>query len=118
MNTAEHITLANPAAWCTSASPGGATYGVFSSSAFARAIIAAGLGAGSAADSPDWAGTVVSCCAWAPVTTSANKNAITRIKYVLLVLGALAQSTGGQRAGLVGLGLVVWMRGALTSRRF
>src|SRR5262245_5764003 len=37
MNTAEHMTLANPAAWCSSGSPGGATYGVLSSSDRARA---------------------------------------------------------------------------------
>ena len=40
MNTAEHMTLAKPAAWCSSGSPGGGTYGVSSSSAFARAMSA------------------------------------------------------------------------------
>src|SRR5437879_1368627 len=38
MNTAEHTIFAKPAAWCSSASPGGGTYGVASSSAFARAM--------------------------------------------------------------------------------
>ena len=70
MNIAEHMTLAKPAAWCTSGSPGGATYAVSSSSAFARAISAAGLGAGSGADSADLAAPVVECCVWAPVTTN------------------------------------------------
>src|SRR5438552_2617659 len=82
MNTAEHITLAKPAAWCTSGSPGGATYGVSSSSAFARAISAAGFGGGSGAESADLVAPV--CCVWAPVTKLANKNAATnaRMRYV------------------------------------
>src|SRR5678815_1129053 len=90
MNTAEHMTLANPAAWCESGSPGGGTYGVSSSSGFAREISVAGLGAGSGADSVDLASTAVPCCVWAPLTTDANKNAVTntRMQYVLLVSGA------------------------------
>ena len=84
------MTLAKPAAWYDSGSPGGGTYGVSSSSGFAREISAAGLGAGSGADSVDLAWTVVDCCVWAALTIDANKNAVTntRMQYVLLVSGA------------------------------
>src|SRR5580704_3064112 len=47
MNTAEHIIFAKPDVWCSSASPGGGTYGVSSSNDFARAIRAALVGSGS-----------------------------------------------------------------------
>src|SRR5882757_2361930 len=91
MKTAEHMTLAKPAAWCNSGSPGGATYGVSSSSVFVRAMSAAGLGGGSGADGADLATTV--CCVWATVATNANKNAVTntRTRYLLLVSGARSQ---------------------------
>src|SRR5712691_3104986 len=55
MNTAEHMILAKPDVWCSSGSPGGGTYGVLSSSDFARAMSASRLetvacgGAGAAA---------------------------------------------------------------------
>ena len=82
MNTAEHMTLAKPAAWCDSGSPGGATYVVSSSNAFAREISAAGFGGASGAERADLVATV--CCVWAPVTTHANKNAFTkaRMRYI------------------------------------
>ena len=120
MNTAEHMTLAKPAAWCDSGSPGGATYGVSSSSGFARAISAAGLGCGSGADGADLAATVVKCCVWAPVTTNANKNALTnaRMKYVLLVSGARSRKGTGGSALATSNGTVVWMSAATTSCRF
>ena len=40
MNTAEQRILAKPEVWCSSASPGGGTYSVSSSSSAARASIA------------------------------------------------------------------------------
>ena len=61
MNTAEHIVLAKPEVWCSSGSPGGGSYGVFSSSGFARAISASfdgsGVGAGTlgADEAAGWA---------------------------------------------------------------
>src|SRR5450755_969104 len=102
MNTAEHMTLAKPAAWCNSGSPGGATYGVSNSSDFAREISAAGLGGASGADSADLAATVEKCCVMAPMTTNAHKNAATnaRMRYVLLDSGDRSQKgTAGRCAG-------------------
>src|ERR1700722_3594043 len=110
MNTAEHMTLAKPAAWCTSGSPGGATYAVSNSIAFAREINAAALGRGSGGDSADWAPTVAKCCVGASVTTNANKNAVNnaRIRYILLLSSAFAERCERTAGGHVNGG-VEWM---------
>src|SRR5947209_18919376 len=82
MNTAEHMILAKPAVLRSSGSPGGGTYGVLSSSDFARATSASRLetvacgGAGAAAFT---AGVSTSYPMAAVQTVSASAVAVVRI---------------------------------------
>src|SRR5574341_1094168 len=84
MKTAEHMILTKPAAWCSSGSPGGGSYGVLSSSDFARALSASRGGVGV-------------CATVCPKARDASANKITTINSVLFI-GALLFVSVKQRA--------------------
>src|SRR5712691_8538151 len=93
MNTAEHMILAKPDVWCSSGSPGGGTYGVLSSSNFARTMSASRLetvacgGAGAAA----FTAGVSAWCPKAAVQTTVSASAVAIVCILIPYLPARGQ---------------------------